>query len=1011
MVKNHNILDEYLSIVNEYKNKYTKSIVLYQVGSFYELYSPYENDLELTNVCNLLNIILSKKNKSIAKISLSNPHMAGIPCCALEKYLDILINKYYTVIVYNQYEEKNKIKRKLDKIYSISTYIDSEKIIQDDNLIMSIYIDYYINNTNSNNKEQFFIGISIINVSTGDIKILEIYNNDYNKLLEDLNKEFIIYNPKEVILSFDNNNKYYNELYELLKNKSKILHRYDFNSKYSLIEYQNEFFKNIFKNIFSNGNLLSPIEHLDLEKYNYARLSLIILLKFVYKHDNTIINNLNKPDILLNSKYLNLHNNALYQLNILSTTNNYKYNSLFDVINHTSTLLGRRYLKYNLSHPLIDIDEINYRYQLIEILLTKKSKKSNKKIINDEINKEIIINDHLSIFEKQLNNIIDIEKYHNKLGMNKLLPFNYGKLNVSYKSILKLIDLSKNIFKQFDYSILNNFKLYYADYLQYFNINNLESFNFNSSGNYILSTNNVEPANNFNIFNNNIIIEIDDLVLKINNQFQLLNDLTQNLSKIINNDKIEIKYTDRDGYFLYLTKNRANKLKINLDAINDNNYKDIIFSNKNQNCTYITSKYIKSLSDSIIKLNADIQSLIKIKYYEITSQLYNKYYNTINYLNYFISYIDLIKSFSKSTYLNNYSRPLIINSDTNTGNSKSFVKYSEIRHPISELLNTDYNFVTNDITIDNLESGYLLYGSNGVGKSTLMKAVGLNIILAQIGCYVSAKYMEYYPYSNIFTRIDHSDNLFKGLSSFESEILELKTILNYSDSNSLVLGDEILNSTENISAISIISASINYFLEHNISFIFASHLHQIPEYININLIGKLNISHLQMDYNPDTKSFIYTRKLFKGMPMKNYGLIVAKSLLQNNFIINNAFDIQNKIIDNNVNNNTNIILKESNFIKKSKYNSKLLMTECIICNDNNIQQSKLNILETHHILFQQHFDDNKCNINSYTHIKKNQTSNLVNLCKFHHIEVHKSNIKINGWIKTSNGKQLDYKYN
>lgn len=999
MVKNHNIIDEYLSIVNEYKNKYTKSIVLYQVGSFYELYSPYENDPELTNVCNLLNIILSKKNKSITKISLSNPHMAGIPCCALEKYLDILINNYYTVIVYNQYEEKNKIKRKLDKIYSISTYIDSEKIIQDDNLIMSIYIDYYINNTNFNNKEQFIIGISIINLSTGDIKILEIYNNDYNKLLEDLNKEFIIYNPKEVILSFDNNNKYYNELYDLLKNKSKILHSYNFNSKYNNIVYQNEFFKNIFKNIFSNGNSLSPIEHLDLEKYKFARLSLIILLKFVYKHDNSIINNLNKPDILLNSKYLNLHNNALYQLNILSSTNNYKYNSLFDVINHTSTLLGKRYLKYNLSHPLIDIDELNYRYNLIEILLTKKS---NKKIIN----KDMTNNDYLSTFEKQLNNIIDIEKYHNKLGMNKLLPFNYGKLNVSYKSILKLIDLSKNIFKQFDYSILNDFKLYYADYLQYFNINNLESFNFNPSGNYILSTNNIEPANNFNIFNNNVIIEIDNLVLKINNQFQLLNDFTQNLSKIINNDKIEIKYTDRDGYFLYLTKNRANKLKANLDDINDNNYKDIIFSNKTQNCTYLTSKYIKSLSDSIIKLNVDIQSLIKIKYFEITSQLYNKYYNTINYLNYFISYIDLIKSFAKSTYLHNYSKPVIINY------CKSFVKYSEIRHPISELLYTEYNYVTNDISIDNkcnTESGYLLYGSNGVGKSTLMKAVGLNIILAQIGCYVSAKYMEYFPYSNIFTRIDHSDNLFKGLSSFESEILELKTILNYSDSNSLVLGDEILNSTENISAISIISASINYFLEHNISFIFASHLHQIPEYINPNLMAKLNISHLQMDYNPDTKSFIYTRKLFKGMSMKNYGLIVAKSLLQNNFIINNAFDIQNNILDNTNTGNSNTILKESNFIKKSKYNSNLLMTECIICKDNNIQQSKLNILETHHILFQQHFDDNKCNIDSYTHIKKNQTSNLVNLCKFHHIEVHKSNIKINHWVKTSNGKQLDYK--
>ncbi len=979
IMKNHNILDEYLKVVDEYKQKYKKYIVFYQVGSFYELYSPYENDENLVQTCELLNIILSKKNKNIAKISFSNPHMAGIPCCALEKYLEILINNYYTVIVYNQYEDKKKIKRKLDKIYSISTYLDSEKIIYDDNLIMSIYIEYN-NNLLTNSNEQFYIGLSIINLSTGDIKLLELFNNDLNKLIEDLNKEFIIYNPKEVIYSFNPDNKYYKELYSFLEKKTNILHIINLDNSIKNIIYQNDFFKTIFKKILSDGNILSPIETLDLEKYNFGRISLINLLKFVYNHDNTIVNNLNKPDIILNSKFLNLHNNSLYQLNILSTNinldSNYKYNSLFDIINKTSTPLGKRFLKYNLTHPLLDVLELNNRYNLVETMLTKK-------------NTNILYN----IFEKELNNIIDIEKYHNKLAINKLLPFNYGKLNNSYKSILKLINLSKNIFKHFNYSILNNFSNYYNEYLNYFNINNLETFSFNTNGNDIKS----------NIFNDNIIIDIDNLFNQINTNLELLNNYTNKLSEYINNDKIEIKYTDRDGYFLSLTKSRANKLKLHIEKNNDDNqFNDIIFSNKTQNNVYLTSKYIKTLSDSIIKLNLQIQELTKLKYYEITNQLYNNYYETLNYLNYFVSYIDLIKSFSKTSYLNNYCKPTIIELE----DKKSFIKYSEIRHPISELLHTEYNYVTNDITLDNNDIGYLLYGSNGVGKSTLMKAVGLNIILAQIGCYVSAKSMEYYPYSNLFTRIDHSDNLFKGLSSFESEILELKTILNYSNSNSLVLGDEILNSTENISAVSIISSSINYFLENNISFIFASHLHQIPDYIDSKLIKNLNISHLKMDYDPVNKTFIYNRKIFKGMPIKNYGLIVAKSLLNNNFIINNALEIQNKIMNVNtsklLNNNSTVNLK------KSKYNSKLLMTECIICKDLNIPESELNILETHHIVYQQHFEDNKCIIDSNIHIKKNQFSNLVNLCKFHHIEVHKNNIKINGWIKTSNGKQLDY---
>lgn len=976
MVKNHNILNEYLELEQLYNSKYENSIVLLQVGSFYELYSPIENDPKLKQVCELLNIILSKKNKTISRISHSNPHMAGIPCCALEKYLDTLINNNYTVIVYNQYLDKKTIKRKLDRIYSIGTYIESEKNLINDNLILSIYIEYSESKINLGVNETFINGLSIIDLSTGSIKVLEIYNNDYTKLIEDLNKELIIYNPKEIIFTYNSNlynSKYYNEILSFFKNKDCILHNHHIDKDYKNIIYQNEFLKTIFKNILPNDTYLTPIEVLDLEKFTYIRISLITLLKFSYNHDNMIINNLNKPIIISNSKHLNLHNNALYQLNILSYSNNYKYNSLFDIINKTSTSLGKRYLKYNLTYPLLNIEELNNRYNLIDKLY----------------NQNIYIK-----YENELNNILDIEKYHKKLGVQKLIPYQYGKLNTSYKSIINLIKLSKKHFTLFDYNLLNTFTDYYNEYLYYFNITNLELYNYTNF-----------QSNFFNnIFNNGVIIELDTLFNLYNINLDNLNNITNKLSKLISNDKIELKYTDRDGYFLSLTKIRANKLKKILESqkINDHELVDIQFYNKTQSNTYITSKTIKQLSDNIINNNIKIQTIMKNKYLDITILLFNKYSTILNYINYFISYIDLIKSFTKCSILNNYNKPEIIQLE------QSFIECKEIRHPISEQLHKEYDYVTNDISLNNNKIGCLLYGSNGVGKSTLMKAIGLNIILAQIGCYVSASEFKYYPYSNLFTRIDHSDNLFKGLSSFESEILELKTILNYSDSNSLVLGDEILNSTENISAISLISASINFFLDKNISFIFASHLHQIPNHINPILLNKLNISHLKMDYNQETKTFIYNRKIFEGMPMQNYGLIVAKSLLNNEYIINNSLDIQNTILNPTKN---KIITKSSyleNNIKTSKYNKKVLLSNCYICNDLNIKDHDLNILETHHIIFQNNYTNNKCNITSKSHIKKNQESNLVNLCKYHHLEVHKNNITINSWIKTSNGKKLDY---
>ena len=323
-----------------------------------------------------------------------------------------------------------------------------------------------------------------------------------------------------------------------------------------------------------------------------------------------------------------------------------------------------------------------------------------------------------------------------------------------------------------------------------------------------------------------------------------------------------------------------------------------------------------------------------------------------------------------------------------------------IRHPIIELLSTSTEYITNDIQINVNHTGMILYGINASGKSSIMKSVGLNLILAQIGCFTATSNFTYYPYNSIFTRIDHTDNLFKGMSSFEKEIFELKTILSYSNTNSLVLGDELLSSTENVSAISIISATINNFLSKNISFLFASHLHNIPKYIDSNLKTKLYIGHLKTEYDDVNKCFIYNRKLQIGESIKNYGLIVAQNILSDALIIKDALQIQNKIINNNVE-----ILEN----KKSKYNTELNVDKCYICDDCNISKKSNDVLEVHHIVFQSKFKDKKCIIDEKQHIKKNNKSNLVTLCTYHHDQVHNNIISINGWIKTTNGIRLDYK--
>ena len=133
-----------------------------------------------------------------------------------------------------------------------------------------------------------------------------------------------------------------------------------------------------------------------------------------------------------------------------------------------------------------------------------------------------------------------------------------------------------------------------------------------------------------------------------------------------------------------------------------------------------------------------------------------------------------------------------------TENSASYICAKTLRHPIIEIINSRVKYVPNDIHLgdDAKESGLLLFGMNSSGKSSFMKAVGLNIIMAQAGMFVASSNFIYKPYKYLFTRIRNNDNLYAGLSSFEVEMKEFKVILKYANEESIILGDELCSGTE-----------------------------------------------------------------------------------------------------------------------------------------------------------------------------------------------------------------------
>jgi DNA mismatch repair protein MutS len=288
-----------------------------------------------------------------------------------------------------------------------------------------------------------------------------------------------------------------------------------------------------------------------------------------------------------------------------------------------------------------------------------------------------------------------------------------------------------------------------------------------------------------------------------------------------------------------------------------------------------------------------------------------------------------------------------------------------------------------------MEDGILLYGTNAVGKTSLIRSIGIAVIMAQAGLFVPCYSFVYHPYQSIFTRILGNDNIFKGLSTFAVEMSELRTILRLSNENSLILGDELCSGTENTSAISIFVAGIQKLNETKSSFIFATHLHEIVKYEEITSLQSVHLKHMTVIYDKEQDMLVYDRKLKDGAGDSMYGLEVCKSLSLPPDFLEAAYNIRNKYhLDK------RCILS----LKTSHFNSKKIVNLCEKC-------GKKTGTEVHHLQHQKDANEEGFIFNCDGIIYKNSLANLLTLCDHCHNEFHKSETR-HKKVKTTKGYRI-----
>ena len=956
------LVKNYFEVHNYYSNIYglNRTIILMQVGSFHEAYSTdIENEgLDLIKLSQDLDITCTMKNNKIP-LSKTNPRMVGFPIYTTHNFIDKLIDLNYTIILIDQVSQPPNPIRKVVGIYSPATHI--EKTTTKINYLVSIVIDKI--------KDNLCLGLTAYDLSTGEGAVYETYSTQQDSLLGlDNTLRFLDkYPPREIIL--------HNSQSDTLNNINEILTylNIDIKSIYTIkiinhkkINWQIDLLNKVYYSNGSGYNLIPIIEKLNLEFLNIGRLSLIILLDYVISHQFKLVNNLKEPIIFNHDKYLYLGNRALEQLSI--NTN------LFNIINFTKTVLGKKFLSNQLKLPLNNshIDEINLRYNLI---------------------KNIIDNEHYDKIINYLEDIYDLDKIIRKLEINIINPYELYNLYLSFYQIEKLIKYleKNNLLELFNINenLINNVDTILEWINNNFILDKLYNINFNNF-----------TDTDFSFYKKNIHIDIDNLQNNIDISQNFMLYLIKELEKYIKENKTELitlKHNDRDGHYLLITNRRCNMLRKNLlhekiEIIMIGNIElkvtDLVFNElpKSSN-TKITCNKIKELSLVLNNYKNMMAKQLKETFFIDMKYFTDKYCNTIYKWSNKIGFIDFINSGALCAIKNHYTMPIIENREY------SFLNTIELRHPIVENIKTNTEYIPHNIQLGcgTSQNGILLYGINSSGKSTLMKSIAVNIILAQIGYYVAATKFEYNPYNSLFTRIGNNDNMFRGQSSFMVEMTELISILKRNNNKTLVVADEIASGSEIKSGSIIVFYMLEILSLSNVSFITATHLHDIANMECVKKLNNIKVKHLKLSYDAQNDILIYDRNLLDGQGETFYGLQVAKYLMKNSYFNERTLEILQEY--DSINNN----------YKKCKYNSKIYVdTKCNIC-DNKDK------LETHHIVWQKDFI-NGININKF-YLQKNNECNLVTLCSLCHDKVDRNEIIINGWKETSNGKIFDYKIN
>lgn len=762
------MMEQYYQI----KEQYPDAFLFYRVGDFYEL---YEDDavkgsqiLELT--------LTHRSNKS------ENPiPMAGVPHMAVDSYVNTLVEKGYKVAICEQLEDPKKAKGMV-KRGIIQLVTPGTKMAQGpDDSQESNYLTSVVEKAGG-------YGLAYSDLSTGEIFATHV------KHYAEVVNELLSLRTREVVFA---GNLSASDRDSLQKANITVSEPAELEGEHAEISYVQQ-------------KLTDSME-------KAAVRQLVVYLLATQKRS---LAHLQVAESFEIGQYLQMANTVQRNLELTqSATTGKKQGSLFWVLDKTTTAMGGRLLKQWLSRPLLSLDRINQRQQMVQALL------------DDYFTRENIVD--------SLKGVYDLERLSGRVAFGNVNPRELLQLAKSLeatKPIIQALAESGN-----------------PDLEKYGQGIDPQSELAESITNCLVDQPPIS-AKDGGIIRAGVSEDLDKYREAMNGGKKWLAQMEMEERQRTGIDNLKIGYNRVFGYFIQVSKGNVAKVP------QDRYTRKQTLTNAER---YITPE-LKEHENLILEAESRSTDLE----YELFSQLreaVKAHIPALQELGRQLAALDVFVAFAQDAEEKNYCRPSF--------SSKNEIAVKNGRHPVVEAVLPAGSYIPNDLVMDEDTSIYLITGPNMSGKSTYMRQLALIAIMAQIGSFVPADSAKLPVFDQVFTRIGAADDLYSGKSTFMVEMSEANEALQHASSRSLVLFDEIGRGTATYDGMALAGAIIKYLHDKvGAKTLFATHYHELTE-LDETLPHLKNI---HVGATEENGKLIFLHKILPGPADQSYGIHVAK---------------------------------------------------------------------------------------------------------------------------------------